>query len=170
MTNLYLEPISESAKEPEQKTRDAACYDVYADTCDRDVIVYSSRNIKTVQESQFDLNDNMDIVLQPGERALIPTGWRMCCDPGYRIAIYPRSGLAVKFGMSLITCVGVIDADYRDEVMVTLTNFSSLPVSVHHGDRIAQLAVERVEPVSLVVGTLPATESDRNGGFGSTGK
>lgn len=165
MSKLYVEQISVDAKLPVKTTTDAACYDLHA---------YLSG--RTVKYWAFDENEclihrffSSAWVLSPGERALIPTGLKMCCDPGYRIAIYPRSGLAVKQGLSLINCVGIIDADYRDEVMIAVVNHSNCEIIINHGDRLAQLAIEPVLNIDMQVGTLPDTDSNRDGGFGSSG-
>lgn len=110
------------------------------------------------------------VTLYPGDRALIPTGLAMRPAPGYCIKFYPRSGLSLKQGLTLINCVGVGDEDYEQEYYVTLVNHSGLPQSIADGMRLCQLMVERVEPVEVVeCDELPAVQSDRVGGFGSSG-
>ena len=160
---MYLERITSTAIEPTKATQDSACYDVCADIKGQDVAIYQIDGVVTADDIEA-------VLLQPGERALIPTGWKMCCDPGFRIAMYPRSGLAIKQGITLANCVGVIDADYRNEVMIPVVNTSNTTVVIEHGERIAQIALERLEPTELHFGKLPDTNSDRSGGFGSTGK
>ena len=159
---MYLERVTSTAVEPTKATQDSACYDVCADIQCRPVSAYP--------DGGSAVGDANSILLQPGERALIPTGWKMCCDQGFRIAMYPRSGLAIKQGIALANCVGVVDADYRNEVMIPVVNTSNMIVTIRHGERIAQIALERLEPTEIKFGTLPETNSDRSGGFGSTGK
>lgn len=159
MANLYVEKLHEDAKLPFRATDDAACYDVHANT-NNGFNYYDSMNEEWTSNA---------FPIEPGARAIIPTGLKVCCDPGYCIKIYPRSSYATKLGLSLANCVGVIDADYRDELMVAIINHSDEPHIISHGDRIAQIMVERVEPVQTVLGQLPPTDSNRNGGFGSTG-
>ena len=109
------------------------------------------------------------IVLVPGHRALVPCGFAMALPHGYEGQVRPRSGLAVKHGITVLNAPGTIDADYRGEVMVPLINLGQEDFTVRRGDRIAQLVVA---PVSVVEFTeedgLDATERGGNG-FGSTG-
>lgn len=167
-TQIYLEQIHPDATLPARATQHSAAMDVSACLPDgAHVTIYGawgghSPDYRTVTADS-------PLTLMPGERALIPTGWKMCCDPGYSIKLYPRSGLSVKRGLSLSNAVGVVDADYRGEVCVALVNLDSAPQVIEHGDRLCQMMLERVEPCELVVGKLPDTDSDRNGGFGSTG-
>jgi dUTP pyrophosphatase len=109
------------------------------------------------------------LVLQPGERAGVPTGLRVALPPGYEAQVRPRSGLAARHGITLTNAPGTIDADFRGEVTVLLVNLGQEPFTISRGDRVAQLVVA---PVSRVrweqVEELP--ESARGeGGFGHTG-
>jgi dUTP pyrophosphatase len=109
------------------------------------------------------------VVIPPGEIALIPTGFGVALPAGYEMQVRPRSGLALKHGITLINSPGTIDADYRGEVKVPLINHGKKPFAVNRGDRIAQLVVAQVAAVSLVsVDSLPPT-SRNDGGFGHTG-
>lgn len=115
-----------------------------------------------------DLFASQEAVLAPGERKLIPTGIRVAIPSGHAGLIWPRSGLAVRHGLD--TMAGVIDSDYRGEVLVLIINHGEESITVQAGDRIAQLLVQRVEaPVFTKVDELPAT-SRGEGGFGSTGQ
>jgi len=109
------------------------------------------------------------VVLGPGERYLVPTGFHMALPPGYEAQVRPRSGLAVKHGISVVNAPGTIDADYRGEVKVILINLGGEPFTVHRGDRIAQMVIQPIVRAELkVVDELP--ESARgHGGFGHTG-
>lgn len=109
------------------------------------------------------------IVLKPLERALVPTGIKIELPHNYEAQIRPRSGLAIKSGISLSNCVGTIDEDYRGEVCVGLINLSNAEFSIHRGDRIAQMLVAPVSKAQIeVVEELSKTER-QEGGFGSTG-
>jgi dUTP pyrophosphatase len=109
------------------------------------------------------------IELAAGARALIPTGWGIALEPGYEGQVRPRSGLALRQGLTVLNAPGTIDADYRGEIQVLLVNLGSEPVRIEHGSRIAQLVVAAVAMVDVVeVEELP--ESFRGAdGFGSTG-
>jgi dUTP pyrophosphatase len=110
-----------------------------------------------------------DVTLAPGERALVPTGFSIALPPGFEAQIRPRSGLALRSGVTCLNTPGTIDADYRGHVQVLLANLGSEPVVIRRGDRIAQLIVAPVSRAFFdVVDALP--ETDRGaGGFGSTG-
>ena len=125
----------------------------------------------TPQSAGLDLRANIDssIVLQPLERRLVPTGLRIALPEGFEAQIRPRSGLALKHGITVLNSPGTIDADYRGEVMVLLINFSNEPFTVNDGERIAQMVVARHEQVEMeVVKTLDETERG-TGGYGHTG-
>lgn len=111
-----------------------------------------------------------DVIINPGERALISTGLAIALESNAYVAyIYARSGLAVKSGITLANCVGVIDSDYRGELKVGLVNISDKPFTVSNGERIAQLVISPViVPEIAVVSELDETERAQ-GGFGSTG-
>ncbi|MCR4958366.1 MAG: dUTP diphosphatase [Prevotella sp.] len=109
------------------------------------------------------------IVLQPMERRLIPTGLYIALPPGYEAQVRPRSGLALKRGITVLNAPGTIDADYRGEVGVLLINLSQEPFTVNDGERIAQMVVARHEQAELVeVESLDETQRGA-GGYGHTG-
>ena len=117
-----------------------------------------------------DLVAAVDVELAPGERAVVPTGVAIALPPGYAAFVHPRSGLAAKHGLSLVNAPGTIDAGYRGEIKVIVVNLDPhQAITLHRGDRLAQLVVQRVEHAEfVVVDELP--ESVRSeGGFGSTG-
>jgi dUTP pyrophosphatase len=109
------------------------------------------------------------VVLAPGDRAAVPTGLAMALPEGYEGQVRPRSGAALKQGLTVVNAPGTIDSDYRGEVCVLLINLGREPVEIQSGDRVAQLVVAPVARAELVeVDELP--ETDRGaGGFGSTG-
>lgn len=110
------------------------------------------------------------VTLQPRERRLVPTGWAMAIQPGFEGQVRPRSGLALKTGVTVLNAPGTIDADYRGEVMVLLVNTSDAPVVIEPGMRIAQLVIARALRADVSeVHELPDTARGE-GGFGSTGR
>jgi dUTP pyrophosphatase len=110
-----------------------------------------------------------ELVLQPGECSLIPAGFRMAVPPGYEAQIRPRSGLALKHGVTVMNAPGTIDADYRGPVGVLLANLGAEAFVVRRGDRIAQMVIAPVCRARLVVTeSLPETARGA-GGFGHTG-
>lgn len=114
-------------------------------------------------------NNSSPITLHPGQRAAIPTGLRMTIPQGYEGQVRPRSGLALKHGVTVINSPGTIDADFRGEVKILLINLGSQPFIVEKGDRIAQLIVSPCVRAEIsVVSEMPATERGESG-FGSTG-
>ena len=113
--------------------------------------------------------DRTDVTLDPTARALIPTGLKMALPVGYEAQIRPRSGLALKHGISLVNTPGTIDADYRGPLGIILINHGSDPFTVNHGDRIAQMIISPVVQAEFhLVGALGETDRG-SGGFGSTG-
>jgi dUTP pyrophosphatase len=109
------------------------------------------------------------LVLAPGARALVPTGLAIALPPDCEAQVRPRSGLAVKHGLTVLNSPGTIDADYRGEVQVLLVNLGQAPVAIERGMRIAQMVIARVTRARLVaVDSLDITQRG-SGGFGSTG-
>ena len=111
-----------------------------------------------------------EIVLQPGERRLIPTGIAIVLPHGYEAQIRPRSGLALKHGLSMVNTPGTVDADFRGELCAILINHGSEPFTVRRGERIAQMVINKVTRAQFeVIDELSATMRGSNG-FGSTGR
>jgi dUTP pyrophosphatase len=118
----------------------------------------------------LDVRAAEDRMLQPGETALVPTGFSMEIPTGFEAQLRPRSGLAAKHGITLLNSPGTIDHDFRGQVQIILTNLGHEPFFVHRGDRIAQMVIARVERAEIeVVETLSETERG-SGGFGHTGR
>ena len=118
-------------------------------------------DIQALPERSFDL--------LPGERCLVPTGLAMAIPAGYEVQVRPRSGLAVKHGVTLLNTPGTIDADYRGEIRVVVINHGNEPFTIAPGDRIGQLVVAPVCQAQLLeVAELPETARG-SGGFGHTG-
>lgn len=125
----------------------------------------------TAQSAGMDLQAaiEQDVVLTPGDRVLIPTGLAVALPEGYEAQIRPRSGLALKQGVTLLNSPGTIDADYRGEIQLILVNLGAEPVTISRGMRIAQMIVAPYSRVAWrETAELPATERGA-GGFGSTG-
>ncbi len=110
-----------------------------------------------------------DFVLEAGAFALIPTGIKMEICSGYEVQIRPRSGLAAKYGITVLNSPGTIDADYRGEVKVILINHSSKPFTVQHGSRIAQMVFSKTHTVTFNLTDNLNNTTRGEGGFGSTG-
>jgi dUTP pyrophosphatase len=113
---------------------------------------------------------NETVVLQPLERALIPTGLFIELPQGFEAQIRPRSGLAIKQGITCLNTPGTVDADYRGEIKIILINLSNEIQSVNNGDRIAQMVIQKVEKIDWSL-SIELEQTERStGGFGSTGK
>ncbi len=155
---LLIKKLNPEMPTPKPATRYAACIDICADL---------SRGAEFKVGGDW-FTDSDCLTIDPGERAMIKTGLAMACGPYEEIQVRPRSGLAWKHGVT--AHFGTIDSDYRGEVCVSLLNTSSEPFTINHGDRIAQICVKNVEPtVITIVDELPDYDSNRDGGFGSTG-
>ena len=125
----------------------------------------------TSQSAGLDLRANLedDIQIKPGERHLIPTGIFISLPEGYEAQIRPRSGLALKNGITVLNSPGTIDADYRGEIGIILINNSNEVFTIKNSDRIAQMVFNKIEQAEFVlVETLDETERS-NGGFGHSG-
>jgi dUTP pyrophosphatase len=110
------------------------------------------------------------VALVPGQIKMIPTNFAVAIPPGYEIQVRPRSGLAIKHGVTIINSPGTIDADYRGEVKIGLINLGSQTYTIHRGDRVAQLVVTAVQRADLQVVTELDNTVRQAGGFGHTGK
>ena len=144
MKQLHVKLLRSNTRMPECKTSGSVGYDVAA----------------CLSES---------VVINPGETKMIGSGFAIALEQGYAAFIYARSGLGIKYGIVPANCVGVIDSDYRGEVLVGLRNMSGEPFTVNDGDRIAQMVIVRCEQPELCLsGELGETQRG-SGGFGSTG-
>lgn len=125
----------------------------------------------TAGASGMDLRANLSapLVLAPLERMMVPTGIFLEIPQGYEAQVRPRSGLALKQGLTCLNSPGTIDADYRGELKVILINLSADPQKIEHGDRIAQIVFQQIEIVDLELTTTMSTTERNEGGFGHTG-
>jgi len=126
----------------------------------------------TAGSAGMDIRANLEdaVVLQPLERSLISTGLFIELPEGYEAQVRPRSGLAIKQGITCLNSPGTIDSDYRGEIKVILINLSNEPQTLHHGDRIAQVVISKVAKALLNPVTTISVTGRGEGGFGHTGK
>jgi dUTP pyrophosphatase len=127
---------------------------------------------QTSQSAGMDLHANLSetIMLHPGERKLIPTGLFMELPEGYEAQVRPRSGLALKHGITVLNSPGTIDADYRGEIQVLLINHSQVDFIINHGERIAQMVIAKHEQVKWIENEVLNNTERGAGGYGSSGK
>jgi len=109
------------------------------------------------------------LIIQPGQRVLVPTGFRVALPAGYELQVRPRSGLAVKYGVTVLNSPGTIDTDYRGEVKIALINLGQHAYTINRGDRIAQLVLAPVVRVIWVKTAVLDITKRNAGGFGHTG-
>ena len=114
--------------------------------------------------------EDAPVTLEPGARALIPTGLKIALEPGHEAQVRPRSGLALKHGLTCLNSPGTIDSDYRGEVGVILINLGQDPFVIRRGERIAQMVIARHEQAALVEVAALDEPARGAGGFGSTGR
>lgn len=163
--NLKIKRLTNTATLPTQGSQEAAGFDLYANIT-KDYFKQNNKNF------QFTLNEDgvYGISIKPHSTALIPTGISMEIPTGFFGAIYARSGLASKQGLRPANCVGVVDSDYRGEVMVALHNDTDNPQAITHGQRIAQFILQPCFHTTITeVDNLSKTDRGEDG-FGSTGK
>jgi len=146
--NIKVKRMSEEAKLPTRGSEKAAAYDVYACLPDK----------------------NAPVTIMPHQTMLIGTGLRMAPPEGFYVGVYARSGLSSKEGLRPANCVGVIDEDYRGEYLVAVHNDSEVTRSVRHGDRIAQILLQKRYDMDFEEVDELDTTGRGVGGFGSTGK
>ena len=154
MKTMSVNLLRPDAKLPERKTAGSVGYDIFACMEEAEIVIDPGE---------------AEIVIDPGETKLIGSGVAIALDPGYAAFIYARSGLGIKHGIIPANCVGVIDSDYRGEIIVGLKNTSNAPFTVKDGDRIAQMVIAKCElPELVITDDLDGTPRG-SGGFGSTG-
>ena len=158
------------AEKPFLGSDHAACFDVKACFTEYEqVTYYNAKNQKLVRNVRRQ-NDELGILIDPGDRILVPTGLIFDIPKGYSVRLHPRSGMTLKNGLVLANGEGVIDSDYISETFVILTNMSTVRQFVEHGHRIAQCELVKDLEVSMhELANPPGKKSNREGGFGSTG-
>lgn len=168
-TPVRFRKLSDGARLPIFGTADSACFDIHACLVPgTQVKMYSAKNVAMTRELTGET-----LMVSPNERVLIPTGWAVECPHKHSLRIYSRSGLTLKQGLIVVNGVGMVDADYRHEVFVLLSNISNCASIISHGDRIAQGEfVKQQHHFTMTLVEVDDAEwftTSRQGGFGSTG-
>ena len=167
MLKLKVHKLFDDVKSPIFSTRGSACFDIHAYYNPEQGYQKWSDNKKS-----FIQRKDASITIHPFERVLIPTGMILYIPAGYSVRIHPRSGSAIKQGLSLINCEGVIDFDYVDPLFIAAVNLSDAQtIVINNGDRVAQGELVRMLSYEIEDTDIkPVQKTDRDGGFGSTGK
>jgi dUTP pyrophosphatase len=164
--------VHQNVVDPNYQTKMAACFDLAAYIPkDEKVKVWEGKETSEI-EPQYDHDkDQYYILLMPGERAMVRTGLTFDIPSGYSIRLHPRSGMVLKYGLTLANCEGVIDEDYTYETKLIMINTNlQEPIKIYNRDRIAQGEVVKYEQVNFgEIYNQPGLKTDRVGGFGSTG-
>ena len=168
--DLLYYKLHPEVKEPYRATEGSACFDLYSFLQeDQPVKVYLNNFEKVDKKDRLVQNGRVQV--NPHERVLIPTGLVFDIPKGYSVRLYPRSGLALKQGLTLANNVGIIDWDYVEPVFAMIVNISGDVKYVNNNERICQGELFKDQPCVLKeVKDRPQTKTDREGGFGSTGK
>jgi dUTP pyrophosphatase len=162
--------INESATIPEFATEGSAGFDIRACFSVETRIKTFNPHNKQIDIPVKQSNNGFSFQLQPQFRTLIPTGLIFSVPSNHVLKMYPRSGMSVKFGINLANCVGVVDSDYVEEVFIPVFNMCDTPVTIYHGDRLAQGILEKTHVYTLEeTKKRPSKKTEREGGFGSTG-
>jgi len=171
---LGYKKLHPEAFAPVYATEDSACFDIRLclPAGHRDVDVWTQSNMPSKAWAWLEQPDQPPtLTVQSGDRVLLPTKLILDIPKGYSVRLHMRSGLALKSGLMLSNCEGVIDSDYTQELMVPVTNTSKATLALRHGDRICQgEIVEKISTVFCQVDDVIDRGTTRNGGFGSTGK
>lgn len=158
--------------DPNYQTKMAACFDLAAYIPKEEPIkIYSGKNFTEIKPQWDEEKGEHFIALMPGERALIRTGLTFDVPVDYSIRIHPRSGMALKYGLTLANAEGVVDEDYTYETKLIILNTNQMDsIKIYNSDRIAQAEVVKYEQVNFgEIYNQPGLKTDRVGGFGSTG-
>lgn len=164
---IVFEPLHPGVEPPRRATGHSAGHDLAACLTGGSVRVFID-GVATPRTVEADA-DGGTIVLGPGEKALVPLGFKARLPEGYEAQVRPRSGTSLKTDLVIVNSPGTIDADYPDEWCVPVRNGGTRPLRIRHGERIAQLVLARFEALAFVPGAVART-TDRAGGFGSTGR
>ncbi len=166
-TRVVFAPLSPAAKLPQRATTESAGYDLTACLLGGSVRVAlgGTEEMRAIMTGA----GSGSIILEPGERALIPLGFKARLPRGYHGEVRPRSGAAFRKGLEIPNSPGTIDSDYNGEWMVPVKNGDSKPLTIEHGERIAQVVFVKHVDVEFDQGEVGRT-TDRDGGFGSTGR
>lgn len=164
---IVFEPLAPEVRLPKRATIESAGYDLAAHLLRASVPV-AIGGIEEMRDVTM-TGDRASVTLEPGERALIPLGFKARIPPGYHGEVRPRSGTAFRKGIEIPNSPGTIDSDYNGEWMVPVKNGDSRPITIEHGERIAQVVFVPHVSVEFEQGEVGRT-TERDGGFGSTGR
>lgn len=167
MTAIIFEALHAGVQPPQRATAASAGHDLAACLLGGQVPVFvrGKREDRTIAGG----GTAPSITLAPGEKALIPLGFRARLPVGYEAQVRPRSGTSLKTDLVIVNSPGTIDADFPDEWMVPVKNAGTTPLVITHGERIAQMVLARFETLDFAAGSV-ARSTERAGGFGSTGR
>jgi dUTP pyrophosphatase len=166
MTAIVFEGLHADVVPPRRGTAGSAGYDLAAYLAARTVRVWTGGVLH--ERPCVESGGAFALILAPGEKALVPLGFKARLPDGYEAQIRPRSGTSVKTDLVIANAPGTVDADYPDEWCVPVKNGGAQPLVIAHGDRIAQMVLARFEVLEFVEGSV-GRSTDRAGGFGSTG-
>ncbi len=167
MPTIIFEALQPGVTAPRRATAASAGHDLAACLTAGTVRVFVQGKPEERAVSRDD--EGLWVELAPGEKALVPLGFRMRLPEGYEAQVRPRSGTSLKTDLVIVNSPGTIDADYPDECMVPVKNGGTTTLRIRHGERIAQMVLARFEALVFEDGTVSRT-TDRAGGFGSTGQ
>jgi dUTP pyrophosphatase len=164
---IVIEPLHADARPPGRATQGSAGYDLFAYLAERTIDCSDgTRQWSTAAASE---GGSWRIELPAGAMALIPLGFKARLPTGYEAQVRPRSGAAFKKGLAIPNAPGTVDSDFPDEWRVIVRNATGETMTIEHGERIAQMVLQRYEVLPFVPGTV-AISTERSGGFGSTGR
>jgi len=163
--------LNDAAELPVFATEGSACFDVKVClTAETRLKTYSPHNKEIIVPTKFASDGRAVTVLHPQFRTLVPTGLIFDIPKNHVLKVFPRSSMAVKYGIGLANSTGIIDYDYVEELFIPIYNMGDTPVSIYHGDRIAQGMLEEIKQYTLVERkSRPEQKTERVGGIGSTG-
>ena len=169
-SDLRFYKLFSGVKDPKRATEGSACFDLYSFLPDNSAVsVYITHSEELEIRNRLVQNERVQV--NPNERVLIPTGLIFDIPNGYSMRLYPRSGLALKSGLTLANNVGIIDSDYVEPVFAMITNISGNTQYVKHNERICQGELFKDQSCILKeISEQPERKTDRDGGFGSTGR
>jgi dUTP pyrophosphatase len=165
MPQIIFEALYPGVRPPVRGTSGSAGYDLSAHLTGRNVRVWRNN---TLEQRDIEIREGAGtLVLAPGEKALVPLGFRARLPAGFEAQVRPRSGMSVKTDLVVANAPGTVDPDYPDEWCVPVKNGGTAPLRIAHGERIAQMVLARFEVPEFTPGAVAPT-TDRAGGFGST--
>ncbi len=166
MTAIVFEALHPGVEPPRRATAHSAGHDLMACLSGGRVTVFVDG---APSPREVEPGDPASVLLAPGEKALIPLGFRARLPVGYEAQVRPRSGTSLKTDLVIVNSPGTIDADFPDEWMVPVKNGGTRPLRIAHGERIAQMVLAKYETLEFTAGAVTRS-TERAGGFGSTGR